>query len=180
MLFDGDYLCVKEYRPKEHYHFQGMTSLKPRAFEKIQQEHLCQLHRMRMEQPKSRIVANSLQEINDKGFQYMCKFSNSKVVCTTMTDEAIAKLHEASEEHVKKLKNELNEDVHPKIKQALLACDTRDKMKELIVTTRIHIGDYNFRNQKKIRSSQMKDAAINCILYHPSTRSHQRCWLYTI
>lgn len=179
-LFDGKYLCVKEYKPKEHYHFQGMTSLSDSQFTKIQQEDICQQHRMRQERPNCRLCVNSNKEVNEKGFQYMCKQSNSMVICSTLDPEEIKALGEASDEHVKKLKNELNEYVHPLIKDAVKACSTKDKLKALIIATRIHIGEFAFRNGKNIRTSQMKDRAVNCILYHKHCRSYMRHWLYTI
>lgn len=181
MLFNGDYLVVKEYRPKEHYHVQGVSQLTDRAFEKVQQEEISAKHRYRKEQPKSRLCVNSTKEVNERGFQYMVKQEDSMVVCTTLGDDVIARLVEASREHVKQLKNALNEYVHPLIAQQLIRTPAEEEpMRKLLKRTRIEIGEFCFREGKQIKTGQMKDRAVNCLIFHPKTTVAQRHWFYTI
>lgn len=179
-LFTSPYLVMKEYRPSEHYHFQGITEHSLDRFKEMTQELITQKHRYRKEVPDCRLCVHSGKLVDQTGFQYMVKQSNSLVMATTFTDDEISGLAVKSDEYVKKLKNELNEYVHPLIKEKLKMAFTKEAMKEVIAFTRLQIGEFLFKNGKMIRTSQMKDKAVNCILYHPRTKLQQRNLLYSI
>jgi hypothetical protein len=76
-------------------------------FKAYQQEEITQKLRLHKERPKARICANSLKKVNDKGFQYMVKQFDCRVLLTTLSDEVIKNMEVVSVAHVDKLKNEL-------------------------------------------------------------------------
>jgi len=187
-LFQGDYLVVKEYRPKEHYHFQGTTIYSDSAFEKMQQELITKEHRFRKERPGARLCVNSKKEVNEKGFQYMCKQKDCMIVATNLTDDVISKLQEASDLHVEALKNELKEYVYPKID-----ADWRDLLrggreggrrtellKEMVTKVKSHIVDFMFEQGKQIAFARLKERALNLIMYHPKCDATVRHLLHSI
>jgi len=187
-LFQGDYLVVKEYRPKEHYHFQGMTEYSDSMFEKTQQALITKRHRYRKERPGTRLCVNSKKEVNEKGFQYMCKQKDCKILATTLTEDAISKLQEASDLHVENLKNELKEYVYPKIDP-----DWRDLLrggreggrqtellKEMVTKVKSHIVDFMFEQGKQIAFARLKERALNLIMYHPKCDAKVRHLLHSI
>jgi len=188
VLFQGDYLVVKEYRPKEHYHFQGMTDLADSTFEKLQQAHITKQHRFRYERPGCRLCVNSKKEVNEKGFQYMCKQKDCMILATNLSDDAISKLQEASDAHVETLKNELKEYVYP-----LIEPDWRDLLrggreggrhtellKLMLAKVKSHIVDFMFNQNKMVAFARLKERALNLIMYHPRCDVKVRHLLHTI
>jgi len=186
-LFQGDYLVVKEYRPKEHYHFQGTTIYSDSAFEKMQQELITKQHRFRKERPGARLCVNSKKEVNEKGFQYMCKQKDCMIVATNLTDDVISKLQEASDLHVETLKNELKEYIYPLINNDIRkVLNPREYevhatlLKELVSKVKSHIVDFMFEQGKQIAFARLKERALNLIMYHPKCDVTLRHLLHSI
>lgn len=186
-IFSGDYLCVKEYKPSEHYHFQGMSTLSPAQLAEIQQTKITHHHRYRKEFPNCRLVKNSRKDITDKGFQYMCKYENSKVLATTFTEDQIKALRVASDLHVEQLKNGLREHLWDKYGRRIRENGRVQDYAELKVGLKALVQEmigetcsWSYTNKKDIRQSQLKDRALNAILHYERTTDRQRRTLGTI
>lgn len=183
MLFSGDYLVVKEYRPKEHYHVQGVSELCDRDFAKIQQEEITRKHRYIQEKKDARLCQNSAKAVNELGFQYMCKQKDSKLICTSLSDDVIADLQAKSDAHVEKLKNELHEYIHPKIDHLMRRLDgDKDALKKVIDNVKMLIIEFHHENKPtvQVRFSQLKDRAMNIVLRHPRCGVIERVHLASI
>jgi len=134
-IFTGDYLCVIEkVGTNSHLHLQGETVYSQKTVESKQSELINKIHYIRKLDPKKHICRTSHGEVSERGYQYICKEDLVKVVSSRgFTDDDIAALHAASEEHVQELKcgykrklDEVDysgdaEDYH--LKLALAFCD---------------------------------------------------------
>lgn len=185
-LFDTPFLLVKEYRPNEHYHFQGWTHHSLDRFKELTQEEITQKHRYRKEQPDSRLCVHSGKLVDQTGFQYMVKQEHCLVMATTFTKEELDGLKVKSDEHREKLKNGLKEHLWKKYGRKIRDLDTispletRDALKKLIDELRAEIAEWSYTNKKDIRTSQMKDRAVNAILHYVRTSTRVRRMLGTI
>jgi len=106
-LFTGRYLCVMEKAgTNTHLHIQGETFLSEKRVEAIQSEFINKVHHLRAINPKCHICRTSHGDVDESGFQYMCKENLVKVVTQSgFSQEDIDALHQKSEEHVEELKS---------------------------------------------------------------------------
>ena len=106
-------VVAEKIQTNAHVHFQGITDFSERVYVDKFSEATAD-HYMRKQKSTSRPIRHvRTGEINEQGFQYMCKESPPTVLYKQeLTDEDIIALHEASEEHVDELKHGLKRKLH--------------------------------------------------------------------
>jgi len=117
LFLPGKILVVAEkLTTNAHVHFHGYTRDAERTFKNKRQK-ICDLHYKRNPSnkaynPKSRPVSAANRPATETGFQYLCKdlpVTRAPLFCTGFTPEELATLHEQSQEHVKKIKESLQD-----------------------------------------------------------------------
>lgn len=93
-----------------HLHFQGYSTLDEKTFKNRFSDVTCN-HYMKRLGDKKRPVRHSNKEVNELGFQYMCK-EGEVVFRQGFSDEDIESLREASKLYVEEVKNGLKRKLH--------------------------------------------------------------------
>lgn len=91
-----------------HVHFQGITDLSHRQFEKAITE-LAATHWEKVLKPSGRPVKRARRDIDEKGFQYLCKEDRPPLYSQGFTEEELQALRDASDAHVDELKHGLGD-----------------------------------------------------------------------
>lgn len=169
-LFDGGkWLVVKEDKPHEHVHWQGLTSRCEKTLHNIQQEFITQQHRVYKEKGGKgcRLVSNKQADCTALGFQYMSK-QTTRVVLTSsgFTEEDLAALYVSSVEHNAKLKTDYNTTMWKLLEKDSVPT-TKEELKKLIVELKIMTVRWYKKNEKMCPFSRIDDKVKNCILHWP-------------
>lgn len=145
-----------------HVHFQGYTDHSDRKLEDIKNDmsdwHFSvkawEAEKKRAKEGdkirgRPRPVKSSQKEIDEKGFQYLCKEDRPPLYSQGFTQDDLLALRKASDEHVQQLKNGLKEHLHKII---------FDKKPEpAFESMRLEACEYYEREAKRPRPSFQKD-----------------------
>lgn len=107
-------LCVAEkLETNAHVHFQGLTNLGKERYDDLFAEYT-QNHFIRRVKPGARPVRHVRSgNVDEVGFQYMCKESPPNVLYKNgFTEQDIEDMHQASEEHVEEVKSGMKRKLH--------------------------------------------------------------------
>lgn len=95
-----------------HIHIQGLTDMSESYYNE-QFRLMTQSHWMRHNGEKHNPVKHSHKDINEKGFQYMCKEGPPCVIYQQLFQPGeIDELHTLSEQHVEQIKHGLKRKLH--------------------------------------------------------------------
>jgi len=161
-MFDGEKVLVvaEKLSSNAHVHFQGITSLAPRTFGDRMTD-LAKTHFLTTLQPGSRPVKRVRKEVTVTGFQYQMKEGNPPLYQRGFTEEELLELHKKSEDHVKKLKFNIKEEIW-KIPGQYLKADPQ----VVFERTMLMIG-LKLREEKKSKTRFTRLDVIDGLLHHP-------------
>lgn len=103
---------LEKVHSNAHVHIQGTTTLSDKAFDKALDD-WSESHFKRRLKSGARPVKQTRGVVDKIGFQYMCKEASPTVLYKQhITDDEIAEMHHASDEHVVEMKNSLKRKLH--------------------------------------------------------------------
>jgi len=155
-------VVAEKMESNAHVHFQGYTSHSDRKLEDIKNDmsdwHFSvkswEAEKKRAKEGdkirgRPRPVKGCQKEIDEKGFQYLCKENRPPLFSQGFTQEDLMALRKASDEHVQQLKTGLKEHLH---------AISYDKLPErALKRMRLDALEYYEKEDKRPRPSFQKD-----------------------